>query len=98
MINHNMSIQNDYRLPWHSLLYYDLPFIFPYIQYPAPIIIAKIIKPTITGANTLIRNTTIATITISAITPIIMAPILPNVPIFIQRYSGDKYIRISLGV
>jgi hypothetical protein len=51
-----------------------------------------------TGANTLIRNTTIATITISAITPIIMAPILPNVPIFIQRYSGNKYIHISLGV
>ncbi len=64
-------------------MYYDLLFIFPYIQYPAPIMIAKIIIPTITGANTLIRNTIIATIIINTITPIIMAPILPNVPIFI---------------
>ena len=44
--------------------------------------IAKIIKPTIMGANTLIRNTIIATIIINTITPMIMAPILPNVPIF----------------
>ena len=43
--------------------------------------IAKIIKPTIIGANILIRNTTIAIIIINTIIPIIMAPILPNVPI-----------------
>ena len=43
--------------------------------------IAKIIIPIIIGANTLIRNTIITTIIINTITPIIMAPILPNVPI-----------------
>jgi hypothetical protein len=58
-------------------------FIFPYIQYPAPMIIAKIIKPISTGANNVTRNTTIATITMNAITQMTMAPIVPNVPIFI---------------
>ncbi len=43
--------------------------------------IANIIKPTIIGANILIRNTTIAIIIINIIIPIIMAPILPNAPI-----------------
>ena len=76
-------------------MYYDLPFIFPYIQYPAAIMIAKIIKPTIIGANTLIRNTIIATIIINTITPIIMAPILPNVPISSSYIAGINMSGIS---
>ena len=63
-------------------LNYVLFLTFPYIQYPTPIIIAKIIKPISRGANNVTRNTTIATITMNAITPIIMVPIVPNVPIF----------------
>jgi hypothetical protein len=46
---------------------YDLALIFPYIQYPTPMIAAKIIKPISTGANKVTRNTTIAPITINAI-------------------------------
>ena len=46
--------------------------------------IANIIKPTIIGANILIRNTTMATIIINTITPMIKAPILPNAPMFIM--------------
>ena len=53
-----------------------------YIQYPTPIIMAKIIKSISTGANNVTRNTTIATITINAITPITIVPIVPNVAIF----------------
>jgi hypothetical protein len=61
----------------------DLPFIFPYIQYPTPISIAKIIKPISTGAKKVTRNITIAAITINAITPITMAPIVHINPITI---------------
>jgi hypothetical protein len=61
---------------------YDLALIFLYIQYPTPMIAAKIIKPISTGAYKVTRNTTIAPITINDITPITMIPIVPNVPIF----------------
>ena len=65
----------------YSILYCCLPLIFPNIQYPTPMIIAKIIKPISMGANKVTRNTTIAAIIINATTPMTMAPIVPPIPI-----------------
>jgi hypothetical protein len=69
------SLASDFEL---LLVYVD--FILRYIQYPAPTIIAKIIRPIMMGANTCTRNIMIATMTISAIIPTITDPILPAEP------------------
>jgi hypothetical protein len=63
------------------------------MQYPTPMIIAKIIKPISTGVSNVAKNTTIATITMNAITPMTMAPIVPNVP-----YSSNDISAINIRI
>jgi hypothetical protein len=52
--------------------------LFFHIHNPTPTIIAKTMRPTMTGASTSIRNTTIVIITINTITPTIASPIAPR--------------------